>query len=335
MTTQSILARVNEIIDLVREVPTALIALNALAGDLEAQLRSEIANSKGVGNALKTVVKLLDGAKKDNRESLAYPWVDAQGRQCVCNGFEAYRLRTHLPLPERPENISPGIDLDRVFPDDTTGWHKLPMPSAKELREFIAIERAKFTGKRSEFAPLWDFGPHEPSVNAFWLLDAVTVFPNAAELFRLSIFSPLYLTCEEGDAVVMPCRVQGKTQPPPTSDDESKAFEAQKAREERNKQQDVERRQIISKAHSDHDKANEDAKTAAAAILAAQDDMKNAKDDADKDSAMQRYYDAAESFGRARIRAVAAWQVIHPDDALTTEEFEFIVKHRYARDYVA
>jgi len=333
MNTSTIFSRVNEIIDLVKPLSPAHDALKALAGDLEAQLRGEIANSKGVGNALKTVVKLLDGAKKDRRDTLAYPWIDGEGRQCVCNGFEAYRLRKHLPLPERPANIGDGIDLDRVFPDNVTGWRKLTMPNAKELREFIAVERAKYTGRKSNFGPLWDFGPNEPSVNALYLLNAATIFPNAAELFWISLVRPLYLTCEDGDAVVMPVRVKGKTQPPPANDAEREAHEALEAKQKQATEEDAERREIIRKAHDEYDEWHEKEKAAAAAALEAHKAVDNAPDEAAKAEALERYYDACESFAKAQIRRIHAWQIFHPEDAIKPEGFESIMKFLHARDY--
>ena len=332
MNIATILARVNEVIDLVHELTPAHDALKALAGDLEAQVRAEIANSKGVGNATKTVVKLLDGAKNDHRDALAYPWIDGQGRQCVCNGFLAFMLRNHLPLPERPENIGDPIDLDRLFPDSLKGWKKLPMPSAKELREFIAIERAKFTGKRQNFGPLWDFGPHAPSVNALYLLDAVTVFPNAAEIFWISVFRTLVISCEDGDGLLLPVRVEGKTDAP-AGDAEREALEALKAQEARNNEEAAKRREIISKSHDDYSEAAQHEAEAAKAAYEALKAAEKAPDEAAKAAAMERYYNAAESVANYRVRKLVARQIFDPQHSITPEEFENIVKLRYAREY--
>lgn len=336
MRTQEILTRVNEAIGLFGDnnLSSPCLAMQSLAADLEAQLRSEIANSKGVGNATKTVVKLLDGAKNDHRDALAYPWIDGQGRQCVCNGFLAFRLRDHLPLPERPDNIGDPIDLDRVFPDSLKGWKTLPMPSTKELREFIAVERAKFTGKRKNFEPIWDFGPQAPSVNALYLLDAATVFPNAAELFWISIFRTLVISCEDGDALVMPIRVHGKTDAP-ADDAEREALEAVKAKETRNNEQDAKRRETISKAHDDYDDACEKEKAAAEAAHAALVAADNAPDDQAKAAARERYYDASVTFAKECVRKIAAHQAFDPAFSITLEDLEVIMKARYAREYAA
>ena len=136
MRTQDILARVNEAIALFDDRCSPRETLDALRNDLEAQIRTEIANSKGVGNAVKVIEKILAVTKKDNRMNLAYPWIDPQGRQCVCNGYVAYRLKNHLPLPERPDEAGEAIDLDRIFPAslqifpnaDTIFWNTLIRP---------------------------------------------------------------------------------------------------------------------------------------------------------------------------------------------------------------
>ena len=334
MNTQDILARINNIAARFGESSTELrYALEALMRDLEAQVRNEIASSKGAGSAVKAIVAMLKPMLK-GRQALAYPWIDSDGRQCVCDGFTAFRLRNHLPLPERPENISPGIDLDRIMPEslDKRGWRKLPMPSAKELRGFIAVERAKYTGKRNNFAPVWDFGPNAPSVNAFFLLNAATIFPNAAELFWISLVRPLYLTCEDGDAVLLPIMVKGKEKLPPANDDERKALEAYDAWKKAQDEQDEQRRKIISQAHDDYDVWHEKERAAAEAALKAQKDADNAPDNAAKAEATERYYNAAESFAKAKIRRVHAWQIFHPDDAITPEDFESIIKFLHARD---
>ena len=316
MRTQEILTRVNEAIALFgdKNISSPCLAMQSLARDLEAQLRSEIANSKGVGNAVKTIVSILKGAEKDKRYALAYPWIDGEGRQCVCNGFVAFRLRNHLPLPERPKDAGDPIDLDRIIPDDLSGYKPLPMPSAKELREFIAIERAKHTGRR-RIDPVWDFGEHKPAVNACYLLHAATVFPNAAELFWASITKPLILTCADGEAVVCPIRVQGKT----ASEEEQKA--------------EAERRETIRKAHEDHNAWQEKAGEAQLAKNAALIEAEKATDEAAKDRAMQEYYTHAEAEGHARLQSYAAIMSVNPDYDITPDEFEYLIRMIHVREY--
>lgn len=313
MQTQEILSRVNEIISLVESNASPLDALRSFAGDLEAQVRHEYAVSNGVGNAAKTIVGVLKDAEKYGRHALAYPWIDAEGRQCICNGLVAFRLRNHLPLPERPKDAGETVDLDRIIPSDLTGYKTLPMPSAKELRAFIAIERAKSTGRRRN-DPVWDFGEHKPAVNARYLLHIATVFPNAAELFWVSIFKPLVIACDAGDGAVCPIRLQGKT----PSEEEQKA--------------EAERRETIRKALDDRNAAQEEAASAQTEKNAALIDAENANCDAAKDNAMRRYYEHAEAEGRARLRSYAAARIADPDFDITPDQFGYLVCLLHARE---
>ena len=207
MTTQEILSRVNEAYGFFdNPITPAAQALKALADDLEAQLRAEIARSKGCGNAVKSLERIMKGVG-ESRPAIRHPWIDGEGRQCVCDGFVAFRLRNPLPLHDRPKDAGEPIDLDRIFPTDLSKHQALSMPSVTELRQAISVQKAQFTGKAKNFTPRWHFGPEKPVVNAQFLLDAATIFPNAAEIFWISTISPLVIRCAEGDALILPIRI--------------------------------------------------------------------------------------------------------------------------------
>ncbi len=207
MKAEPILARVNAILAL--SDTSTRIELQKLADDLAGYVRQEVAASRGVGDAAKTIQRMLNGLKKSDagRTALHYAWIDEEGRQCACDGFRAYRLNEPLPLEERPESAGKGIDLDKIIPDIAAGsFDALPLPSAADLKAHIALERA---AKGRKYAPLWDFGPGRPVV-AQYLLDLVTVFPDAAEIFvqrgPRGLFRALYARSERGEAVVLPVR---------------------------------------------------------------------------------------------------------------------------------
>lgn len=250
MNTQDILARVNDAIapysviekaEDSRSYNAESVAytmrerLAALRADLEAQVRLEIAASNGNTSATRTITKLLDRCKKENhRPALHYAWMDKDGRQCVCDGFIAFRLNEPLPLEPRPDNVGDGIDLDKVFPDGKD-YAATPLPSAKEIRAHIAVEKAKAGGKRG-VSVLWDFGEGKPVVNANYLLDLVNVFPDATEIFHGTgekLHSPLVVRCERGDAILLPVRTTRTTAEMAAArqakEDERKALEARAA----------------------------------------------------------------------------------------------------------
>ncbi len=211
MTAETILTRVNGILAMSDDPTPTRTELEKLAADLAVDVRQQIAASRGVGNAAKTIQRMLNAQKKhDSRRALHYAWIDAKGRQCVCDGFRAYRLNEPLPLEPRPDDAGTGVDLDKVVPTITGEYDALPLPAIADLKAHIALERA---ANGRGFCPLWDFGPARPVVNAPYLLDLMTVLPDAAEIFCLhgsrGLTSPLYVRSERGDAVLLPVRLTG------------------------------------------------------------------------------------------------------------------------------
>ena len=100
--------------------------LAAIRDDLAAQIRMDIATNAGRGNAAKTIRAFLKAVGKDPRESLHYPWIDEQGRECYCDGFRAFRLNNPLGLVKRPDDAGETINLAKIYPDILAGWKELP-----------------------------------------------------------------------------------------------------------------------------------------------------------------------------------------------------------------
>lgn len=208
MKTEIILARVNEVLALNDEPTTVRCKLEALSADLAEQVRTEYAASRGEANAARTISALLKANKKDSgRTALHYAWIDGKGRQCVCDGFRAFRMNEALPLEERPADAGEPLNLDKVVPDIRRGYAAAALPGAKEVKAFIALERA---AKGRKVSPVWDFGKGKPAVNAAYLLDLLNVLPDAAEIYCGGPFSPMYAKSERGDAVLLPVRAEAK-----------------------------------------------------------------------------------------------------------------------------
>jgi len=236
MNTQDILARVYDALQPYAVVKTAettraysaesvagemYARLNNLAEDLAAQVRDEYAAASGRLNGAQAITRMLDTVKKQNRPALAYAWEDADGRQCACDGFRAFRLNAenHLPLEPRPDDAGKPIDLDKVFParpiDDPA--MALELPTAQELKAHIALKRAEWTGKRSDFGCQWDFGEGKPQVNARYLLDTLAVMGDGVRAFAatttgaMSSLAMVWFTGERGDALLLPVRKDKET----------------------------------------------------------------------------------------------------------------------------
>ena len=212
MKTELILTRVNEISAHLKDGAldfTGQTALRTLSGDLAEQVRMETAASNGAGNAAKTISAMLKKLRKqDGRTALHYAWIDAKGRQCVCDGMRAFRLTEHLPLEDRPADAGDPIDLDKIVPVITPErYYALPLPSVGELKAHVALERA---GKVRGDTLLWDFGDDAPTVDAMYLMDVLAVLPDAAEVYvqrgEAGIRSPMLIKGARGEAILLPVR---------------------------------------------------------------------------------------------------------------------------------
>ena len=188
-------------------------ALESLQQELRELIRSETAKAQGRGNAAATVRKMLKSCENSGRRVLGYAWKDAQGRQITLDGYRAYRLLEPLPLPELPEELQRDkIDVEKIFPSATCERLPVPLPSVQELKAFITIQRAEHGRKH---IPVWDFGPNLPHVNAVYLLDLLTVMPDAVLTANAAqdakrFTSPLHATGKAGDALILPVMVKEK-----------------------------------------------------------------------------------------------------------------------------
>lgn len=208
MKTEHILSRVNEIAAQDAAAPVRA-QLDALAADLAAQIRAEYAAAKGVGSIARTIDRILKRTRKqEGRTSLHYAWIDAKGRQCICDGYQAYRLTEPLPLEDRPADAGDPIDLEKIVPAvNAADFVELPLPGLSEIKARIALERATHDKKHT---PEWDFGEGRPVVNAAMLGELVQILPDAATIWcrrgSAGLVSPLYTRTPDGDAILLPIK---------------------------------------------------------------------------------------------------------------------------------
>lgn len=196
--------------------PAAAVALDALQKELTARIHAEAARTAGTGSAARAVAAMLRPMER-SRRALAYPWTDADGKQCTCDGYRAFRLAQPLPLPERPEDAGEPIDLGKIFPTAArvaSAYKPVELPALADVKAFIQIHRAENKNKRD--VPVWDFGEGLPAVNARYLADLITVMGAGCTLYactdRNGLFSVMYASSERGDAVLLPIRTPEKAE---------------------------------------------------------------------------------------------------------------------------
>ncbi len=143
--------------------------------------------------ALKRIIK-----NAGNRPALAGIFYDDNGRACVCDGITAIRMS------DSPGELPtvPGVKLEHIYKYNAPGV-ELRTPTADELKTIIKESRAK-----KERIAFFDFGDGGPLVNARYLLNILTILPDAKiyEAATRPDISPLYFESTRGDALLMQFR---------------------------------------------------------------------------------------------------------------------------------
>ena len=157
--------------------------------------KEELGKAKGGSaySAFKRIIKRND----DTRKNLAGVWTDADGRSCVCDGYLAVRLKKPV---EGFESV-PGVDLDKVFPNESyfTDPVEVKIPTPGELK----INKKKLANGKA----VYDFGEDLPMVDVKLLKDVMDCLPDAkAVTERNSTTRMIYFTSDKGDAILLPVR---------------------------------------------------------------------------------------------------------------------------------
>ena len=180
--------------------PAAYYAVTPLYPALRvyAELRERVA-AKSCGSAIQAVKRIIRTcARKDMRGV----WKSADGSAwCCCDGSREVRLKNVSGVPVLGQSFP---TLDAQIDDCAKKADKsLPLPSAAELKTYIAAEKA--AGTKPDFIWYW-WGGDTPAVNAAYLLDMVTLFPDCKEARYWTELSPLYFRSENGDGILLPVR---------------------------------------------------------------------------------------------------------------------------------
>lgn len=216
MNTASILEGINYISaginpDTMTITLSALHGLQNLKERMEDAIRTETSVATGTKAALSAFKHVLADAKKEGREQLAYPWIDNDGMQVVCDGYRAYRYKDHLPLVERPGGLRHPEVSEKVIKDASTNkGQSLVLPSRNEVKAHITIKNAQRMTRKKE-GVMWEFGEGLPAVNAEYLLDTLMAFPDAQAYVYESkpTLGPLFFESSHGDAILLPVRKNG------------------------------------------------------------------------------------------------------------------------------
>ncbi len=158
--------------------------------------REEICKASG-GTAYTAMKRIIKSAGRGRRD-LDGSWIDADGRQCVCDGYRAVRL--NKPVKGLPD--AKGMDLSGVFAESEDRFEELPLPTPGELKMCIAEQKGRRVTK------VYDFGDGLPRVNAEYLKDMMDALPEARAFYNTEhpLMSAIRFVAEGGDGVLLPVR---------------------------------------------------------------------------------------------------------------------------------
>lgn len=189
---------------------SGVLSIVALCARVRDDMRSEsnkASGKAGVEKALKAVIKNAPAHQPQLQGAF-----ESAGKQTVCDGFRAIRVNEPLDLPAAPVPCT--LDIEGLIANaKSTSTTKLTMPPLGELKGFIAVSKAEnkaMNAGRANKEPItWDFGEGFPAVDANYLLDILTVFPEASASCG-GINNPIYFSHDAGDALLLPVKSREK-----------------------------------------------------------------------------------------------------------------------------
>lgn len=214
MDSAIMLVNINNVISMINDKASPYnvsCALQKIADELRAQIRMETA--KNISTSTAKITKLMEKILKENRrdaqyrEGLHYAWIDNHdGMQYVMNLYRIFRFTDHIPMEPAPDNFQP-VNAKRFF-DDAFSYDEfdtVELPSAAELKAYIKVNKAT---RGRNWNCIYDFGCNKPAVNANYLMEIVSVFPDMVEMTfkKRNVNTVLYGHSKHGEVVLQPVR---------------------------------------------------------------------------------------------------------------------------------
>lgn len=182
------------------------ITLVRILTSLRQDIREQANKKSGKGNvhkAMQAVIKSIP----DYRPDLKGYFMSGENNDIltVCDGFRIIRSFEPLDVGE----LVKGFDANPIMTgakNDST--EALELPTLSELKVYIKLQKAEQNTRYAKEL-VYEFGEDLPLVNAQYLLDILTAFPEAKAYKKegeSGIISAIYFVAEGGDAVLLPIR---------------------------------------------------------------------------------------------------------------------------------
>ena len=192
------------------------VQLSALVIDLRETIATEEECKRGRAAPYAAAKRICKRTVDRNgyRPSTQGAWIDADGKQCLCDGMTGVRLNSPFKLTVAPEpECGERLDLDAVIRPIRLNSIALKSPSAA-LRAKIKSDRAEYKAsgrsKYESFVSTYNFGAGLPLVNAEYLLDLLELFPDCEIYAHDNPRYPIYFKSASGEAVLCPIRKSEK-----------------------------------------------------------------------------------------------------------------------------
>lgn len=203
-------------VDCGKNSPAIGVQLSALVIDLRETIATEEECNRGRAAPYAAAKRICKRTVERNshRPSTQGAWIDADGKQCLCDGMTGVRLNSPFKLTVAPEpECGERFDLDAVIRPVRLNSVALKSPSAG-VRAKIKSDRAEYKAsnrsKYESFVPTYDFGAGLPLVNAEYLLDLLELFPGCEIYAHENPVYPIYFKSAGGEAVLCPIRKSEK-----------------------------------------------------------------------------------------------------------------------------
>lgn len=203
-------------VDCGKNSPAIGAQLSALVIDLRETIATEEECRRGRAVPYAAAKRICKRTVERNghRPSTQGAWIDAEGKQCLCDGMTGVRLNSPFKLTAAPEpECGEQFDLDAVIRPIRLNSIALKSPSTA-LRAKIKSDRAEYKAsgrsKYESFVSKYDFGVGLPLVNAEYLLDLLELFPDCEIYAHDNPRYPIYFKSASGEAVLCPIHKREK-----------------------------------------------------------------------------------------------------------------------------
>lgn len=177
--------------------------LKLLQQDIAAQENKK----SGRGNLQKAMDAIVKNAKKKTQNSNLFGYTREGDYTIVCDGYRVIRTKEEIQYTEQVEGLPAVSKMTEEARQNAV--NELIMPTIGDLKAYIKLMKAedkktKWVGIPYTFAG--EEGKKQPTVNAEYLLDMLTAFPDAKGSYS-TLIDPVYFEGEQGDGILLPIRI--------------------------------------------------------------------------------------------------------------------------------